>query len=43
MCIDFVNKKKLYENENCQECFNKSFVSLEKSIYWNDKNNILSI
>jgi very-short-patch-repair endonuclease len=32
--------KKLCENENCKECFEKSFKSHPKSIYWmDDKNN----
>jgi very-short-patch-repair endonuclease len=40
MCEKFINKRKLCDNENCDECFNKSFASHEKSIYWNKKNTI---
>jgi hypothetical protein len=36
----FYKQKKLCENENCQECFDKSFASHEKSIYWNEINTI---
>lgn len=32
--------KKLCENNECELCFNKSFASHEKSIYWSNKNNI---
>ena len=41
MCEKFVNKKKMCDDENCEKCFNKSFISHEKSLYWSDKNNIL--
>jgi len=32
---------KLCTNDDCKSCFNKSFASNEKSIYWSNKNNIL--
>ena len=31
--------KKLCENNNCKSCFDKSFASHEKSIYWNIEKN----
>ena len=34
----FCGGKKLCNENNCQTCFNKSFASHEKSIYWSDKN-----
>jgi very-short-patch-repair endonuclease len=34
----YCTNQKLCENEECKECFNKSFASHEKSIYWNNKN-----
>lgn len=36
----YCSSKKLCENEECKECFNKSFASHEKSIYWSDINNL---
>ena len=33
--------KKLCENNNCIECFNKSFASHEKVKYWSDENIVL--
>lgn len=41
MCKKFINKKKLCDDEDCENCFNKSFASHKKSLYWSDKNNIL--
>ena len=32
--------KHLCDNENCKMCFEKSFASHEKSIFWSDKNKI---
>jgi very-short-patch-repair endonuclease len=38
--ICYENKNKLCANNNCNICFNKSFASHSKSIYWNfEKNN----
>ena len=34
--------KKLCINENCNKCFEKSFASHEKAIFWSSKNNIKS-
>ena len=34
----FCASKKLCNNNDCQTCFNKSFASYEKSIYWSNKN-----
>jgi very-short-patch-repair endonuclease len=36
----YCNNKKLCNDENCKKCFEKSFASHEKSIYWSKKNNI---
>ena len=35
---NYCSNDNLCENENCNICFNKSFASHEKSIYWNNKN-----
>ena len=32
--------KKLCENNNCKMCFEKSFASHEKSIYWSNENKV---
>lgn len=32
--------QKLCENNECKECFNKSFASHEKSVYWSEKNKL---
>lgn len=34
----YCSNQKLCEDENCETCFNKSFASHEKSIYWSNKN-----
>lgn len=34
----FCSNQKLCDNLNCKYCFNKSFESHEKYIYWSDKN-----
>jgi len=36
-----VPTKKLCDNEECKSCFDKSFASHSKSIYWSDKNGII--
>jgi very-short-patch-repair endonuclease len=33
-------KNKLCNDDNCKECFNKSFASHEKSKYWSNKNEL---
>jgi very-short-patch-repair endonuclease len=33
--------KKLCENNNCKMCFEKSFASHEKSIYWSNENKLM--
>ena len=39
----YCSSHKLCKNQNCNQCFEKSFASHEKSKYWNyDKNKILS-
>jgi very-short-patch-repair endonuclease len=39
-CSVCCNSKRLCLNENCQKCFNNSFASHPKTIYWNyEKNN----
>lgn len=37
---NFCSSKRLCTDLNCQLCFNKSFASHEKSIYWSDENKI---
>lgn len=37
----YCTNQKLCNNENCKDCFNKSFASIEKSIYWSDKNDLI--
>ncbi len=37
-----IPSQKLCNNENCQQCFNKSFASHEKSQYWSEKNKLKS-
>ena len=32
--------QKLCDNNNCKSCFNKSFASHEKSIYWSNENEL---
>ena len=32
--------KKLCDNNNCMDCFNKSFASHEKAQYWSNKNEL---
>jgi len=34
----FCTNQKLCDDEKCQICFNKSFASNEKNIFWSDKN-----
>jgi len=34
----FCNNKNLCEDDNCKQCYDKSFSSNSKSIYWNEKN-----
>jgi len=41
-CPYCVNKK-LCDNEDCKQCFEKSFASSEKAIYWSDKNELKPI
>lgn len=36
-CI-YCKNKQLCKNEDCNDCFDKSFASHEKSIYWNNQN-----
>jgi very-short-patch-repair endonuclease len=36
----YCSNQKLCTNENCQLCYQKSFASHEKAIYWNDKNEL---
>jgi very-short-patch-repair endonuclease len=38
-CPYFSNKK-LCDNDNCLNCFNKSFASQEKAQFWSDKNKL---
>ena len=33
--------KKLCDKEDCKQCFEKSFASSDKAIYWSDKNQII--
>ena len=33
---------KICLNDDCKECFNKSFASHEKSVFWSDKNELTS-
>ncbi len=37
-----IPSQKLCNNESCQQCFNKSFASHEKSQYWSEKNKLKS-
>ena len=37
----FCANKKLCDNEDCKTCFNKSFLSHPKSIFWSSKNGTL--
>ena len=34
----FCSRQKLCENNDCIDCFNKSFASIEKSKFWSNKN-----
>jgi very-short-patch-repair endonuclease len=36
----YCNGFKLCNNNDCKDCFNKSFASHDKSIYWSDKNKL---
>jgi very-short-patch-repair endonuclease len=36
----YCSLKLLCENDDCKDCFNISFASSDKSIYWSDKNTI---
>jgi very-short-patch-repair endonuclease/DNA-directed RNA polymerase subunit RPC12/RpoP len=36
----YCSSDKLCLNESCKECFNKSFASHEKAIYWSSKNEL---
>lgn len=36
----FCTNQKLCDNNDCQQCFEKSFASHEKSKYWSDKNEV---
>lgn len=37
-CLYGGNSKKLCDNNDCKYCFNRSFASHEKAIYWSNKN-----
>ncbi len=38
----YCSNDKLCENESCKVCFNKSFASHEKAIFWSSKNELLA-
>jgi very-short-patch-repair endonuclease len=37
----FCANQRLCEDENCETCFEKSFASVDKAIFWSDKNKLL--
>lgn len=37
----FCSHRKLCDNDDCGECFNRSFASHEKSKYWSNKNKLI--
>ena len=38
MCQYGGNRVKLCESNNCKECFDSSFASHEKNVFWSNKN-----
>jgi len=39
----YCSNQKLCDNNNCNECFNKSFASIDKAIYWSELNKLKPI
>ena len=37
---NYCSNKKLYENEDCKDCFDKSFSSNKKVKFWSNKNKL---